>query len=66
MAKYSKYVKKLNGKPLSMWISGLTLWECRRLFRYRATLRGATPTQHDIDEALWQTIETGQPAPTRH
>ena len=51
-------VTKLNGKPLTKGLlTGFQLGDMRRLFRYRADQRGKQPTQNEIDDALWQTLE---------
>ena len=54
------YVTKLNGKPLTMWLTAFQLGDCRKLFRYRAACHGVTPTIVEIDEALWLALETGE------
>jgi hypothetical protein len=52
-------IKTLNGKPLTSGLTGHQLGDCRKIFQHRATLRGAAPTQDEIDDAIWQTLETG-------
>jgi hypothetical protein len=52
------YITELNGKALSMWLTPFQLGDCRKLFRYRAAVRGAGPTQTEIDDALWLALET--------
>jgi hypothetical protein len=54
------YITKLNGKPLTKGaLTGFQLGDARRLFRYRADQRGKDPTQAEIDDALWDTLENG-------
>jgi hypothetical protein len=53
-------ITKLNGKPLSRRMHGLMLGEVRRLFRYRAAERGLFPSDTEVDDAIWTTLETGR------
>jgi hypothetical protein len=54
------YVKELNGKPLTAWLTTFQLADCRKLFRHRAATRGSAPSTAEIDDALWLTLETGE------
>jgi hypothetical protein len=53
------YVTALNGKPLMVLLTTFQLGDCRKLFRYRAAQRGATPTLTEIDDAVWLALATG-------
>ena len=57
------YVSILAGHPLSEPMLALQLGDCRKLFRFRAAQRGATPTTAEIDEALYRVIVLEQPLP---
>jgi hypothetical protein len=50
----------LNGKPLTRaTITCFQLGDVRKLFRYRASLRGVPTTTTEMDDALWLLPETG-------
>jgi hypothetical protein len=57
------YISTLAGHPLSKPMLALQLGDCRKLFRYRAAQRGATPTTAEIDEALYRVIVLDEPLP---
>ena len=53
------YVYEVSGVPLTKPLLCLQLGQARKLFRYRASVRGVKPDQEDIDIAIWIALETG-------